>query len=137
MKSLANKQIPQSSTNSRSAKHRSHEWHQKYKVHFKLCNDPGFSQILLFRYGHLVNNNEGRCSYCDPDMCHFSARSQIAKYANIWLIWLHVMNMAKWGIPEKSIKNVAQRRRPWSVRDTPVKSYGPKYIFGNSPIYIP
>ena len=36
---------------------------------------------------------------------------------NIWIfgylaIWLHAMNMAKWGIPEKSIKNVAQRRWP-------------------------
>ena len=25
-------------------------------------------------------------------------------------IWLSAMSMAKWGIPEKSIKNVAQRR---------------------------
>ena len=25
-------------------------------------------------------------------------------------IWLSAMNMVKWGIPEKTIKNVAQRR---------------------------
>ena len=27
-------------------------------------------------------------------------------------LWLRAKNMAKWGIPEKSIKNVAQSRRP-------------------------
>ena len=41
--------------------------------------------------------------------------AKLAKYLDIWLfgyldIWLSAMNMAKWGIPEKSIKNVAQRR---------------------------
>ena len=35
-------------------------------------------------------------------------------YLDIWLlgylaIWLSAMNLAKWGIPEKSTKNVVQR----------------------------
>ena len=49
----------------------------------------------------------------------------MAKYPNIWLIWLFgylaiwlgATNMPEWGIPEKSIKNVAQRRWP-KVRRT-------------------
>ena len=57
-----------------------------------------------------------------PNLTMFLARSQIAKYPNIWLIWLFgylaacKKNMVKWGIPEKSIKNVAQRRWPYVRR---------------------
>ena len=37
----------------------------------------------------------------------FSTPRQITKYL---AIWLRAINMPKWGIPERSIKNVAQRR---------------------------
>ena len=36
-------------------------------------------------------------------------------------IWLRAKNMIKWGIPEKSIKNVAQRRWPYVRRSLPQK----------------
>ena len=42
--------------------------------------------------------------------------SQISKSLANLAIWLHAMNMAKWGIPEKSIKNVTQRRWPQVCR---------------------
>ena len=35
--------------------------------------------------------------------------SELQYLANL-AIWLNALNMVKWGIPEKSIKNVAQRR---------------------------
>ena len=41
------------------------------------------------------------------DVCAASNR-QIFGYL---AIWLGMLNIAKWGIPEKSMKNVAQRRR--------------------------
>ena len=51
-----------------------------------------------------------------PHLAMFIALSQIAKLAKYLDIWLRAKNMVKWGIPEKSIKNVAQRRWPYVRR---------------------
>ena len=63
------------------------------------------------------------------DVCAASNRQTFGYLA----IWLGMLNIAKWGIPEKSMKNVAQRRRP-EVRRTLQSKAMAKIDFG---VYIP
>ena len=76
-------------------------------------------------------------------------RSQISKYLANSAIWLRATNMLEQGIPKKSIKNVAHRHWPRSVRHSSQKSLpekggvysdgtdARKGFFGNSLCYIP
>ena len=59
--------------------------------------------------------------------------NQIGKLTKYLAIWLGMLNIAKWGIPEKSMTNVAQRRRP-EVRRTLQSKAMAKIDFG---VYIP
>ena len=63
-------------------------------------------------------------------------------YLAIWLfgclaVWLHAraMSMAKWGIPEKSIKNSSEGLT-LGLHEAPVKSYGPIFWGGLEEICI-
>ena len=55
---------------------------------------------------------------------------------NIWLIWLFAINMVKWGIPEKSIKNVAHRRWPYVHRTLQSKGMAHLDFFFFSPAVL-
>ena len=75
-------------------------------------------------------------------VCRTRPNIQIAKYPNIWLIWLFgylpaCAEHAQVGYPCKEHKKCSSEALTLGPQDIPVKSYRPKTIFANSPFYIP
>ena len=55
---------------------------------------------------NVINQSRNACAHYNGDIAGGISKKQFPAIT----IWLRAKNMAKWGIPEKSIKNVVQRR---------------------------
>ena len=90
--------------------------------------------VKLSVFTHGVKLSGVKLSNCQPK----AGLGQVRQIFGYLAIWLHGTNMSEWGIPERSIKNVAQRHWPYVRRTLQSKIIARREKkIGNSPCPSP